>query len=117
MSDTVSTVGSSSGFATHEVYNQSGELVDYDPYRGDRALHSAVDAFDGGWAAAKIEKAAKLVGSAEVQTLARQANKLTPELVTHDRFGHRVESHRLDDEPPQRIDSRFDQNSNPTITR
>ncbi len=77
--------------ATHEVLNQAGDLADYDPYRGDRALVAAVEAFDAGWAAGKIGRAAELVGSAEVQVLARQANKVTPELVTHDRFGNRID--------------------------
>ncbi len=84
-----------SDFATHEVYNQAGDLVDYDPYGGDRALKAAVDAFDAGWASDQIHKAATLVGSAEIQGLARQANKLTPELITHDRFGHRIDEVEL----------------------
>ncbi len=77
--------------ATHEVYNQAGDLVDYNPFRGDRALTAAVTAFGAGWAEEKIDRAAQVVGSAEVQTLARQANKVTPELVSHDRFGNRVD--------------------------
>ena len=54
-----------SGFATHEVYNQAGDLVDYDPYGGDRALKAAVDAFDAGWASDQIHKAAALVGEVD----------------------------------------------------
>lgn len=84
-----------SGYATHEVYNQAGDLAEYDPYRGDLAFRAAIDVFDTGWAAEKLSRAAKLVGSAEVQSLARQANRNLPELHTHDRFGHRVDQIEL----------------------
>ncbi len=82
-------------FATHEVYNQAGDLVDFDPYGDDLALKAAVEAFSAGWASDRLYKAAAIVGSHEVQALARQANKFTPELVTHDRFGHRVDQVEL----------------------
>jgi putative acyl-CoA dehydrogenase len=84
-----------SDFATHEVYNQAGDLVDFDPYGDDLALKAAVEAFSAGWASDRLYKAAAIVGSHEVQALARQANKFTPELVTHDRFGHRVDQVEL----------------------
>ncbi len=79
------------GFQTHEVYNQPGDLADYDPFGGDRVLTAAVAAFGAEWASDRLAKAGKLIGSAEVQTLARQANRVTPELVSHDRFGNRVD--------------------------
>ena len=83
------------GFSTHDVYNQPGDLVDYDPYDSDAALKSAVAAFGGDWANDKISRAAARVGSEEVQILARQANRLPPELHTHDRFGHRIDQIEL----------------------
>ncbi|WP_420394311.1 acyl-CoA dehydrogenase family protein [Acuticoccus sp.] len=76
---------------THEVINQPGDLVGANAYADDRALTEAVEAFGGGWAADQLASTGAVVGSAEVQVLARQANKATPELVTHDRFGHRVD--------------------------
>ena len=79
------------GHATHEVYNQPGDLTDYDPFNGDRALCDAVAAFGADWAGDRLTRAAAWVGSAEVQTLARQANHHVPELHTHDRFGHRID--------------------------
>lgn len=42
------------GVATHEVYNQPGDLVGYDPYNDDVALKAAVTAFGGDWAKDRI---------------------------------------------------------------
>ena len=83
------------GVATHEVYNQPGDLVGYDPYNDDVALKAAVTAFGGDWAKDRISRAAAWVGSEAVQVLARQANRFPPELHTHDRFGHRVDQVEL----------------------
>ncbi len=91
MTESLSAAPLASSFATHEVFNQSGDLVDYDPFGGDRALMEAIEVFDAGWAKDKLAKAASLVGSRAVQQWARQANRVLPELVTHDRFGHRVD--------------------------
>jgi len=81
----------STTFETHEVYNQASDLADYNAFSGDSALVSASAAFDAGWASPQLENAGLDVGSVEVQTLARLANKHLPELITHDRFGHRVD--------------------------
>jgi putative acyl-CoA dehydrogenase len=82
---------SAGGFATHEVYNQAGDLADYNAFLGDQALSQALQVFGGGWAKDKLSNAGRIVGSTETQTRARLANKHLPELITHDRFGHRVD--------------------------
>ena len=46
-----------SNFATHEVYNQAGDLCDYDAFNGDAALVEAVSAFNAEWADDKITRA------------------------------------------------------------
>jgi putative acyl-CoA dehydrogenase len=79
------------GYATHEVLNQPPPLVDYDAYSTDPALQRIVGTFGADWAEPKLRTAGRTVGSARVQALARQANRHTPELKTHDRFGHRVD--------------------------
>ena len=79
------------GYATHEVLNQPPPLADYDAFATDRTLRSVVAAFGAEWAASRLREAGRTVGSARVQDLARQANRHTPELRTHDRFGHRVD--------------------------
>ncbi len=78
-------------YATHDVLNQPGALHGYDAFTGDRALVESTDAFGAGWADSHLAAAGALVGSEQVQHLARQANRNLPELRTHDRFGHRVD--------------------------
>ena len=83
----------STGFAaTHEVLNQSTPLVGHNLYTGDRALRDAL-AFNlpGGDESARTAFGA-LLGSESMQTHARLANVHKPELHTHDRFGHRVDT-------------------------
>ena len=79
------------GGETHEVLNQSGALVDYDAFAADVPLREAVEAFGAGWARERLSQAGLAVGSERVQMLARQANRVLPELRTHDRFGHRTD--------------------------
>lgn len=84
--------GDTSGYATHEVLNQAGALEDYNAYTEDKPLVEAVAVFGADWAAERLERTGAIVGSAKVQTLARQANRHLPELRTHDRFGNRIDS-------------------------
>jgi putative acyl-CoA dehydrogenase len=75
------------GYATHEVLNQPPPLADYDAYATDPALRRMVTTFGAEWADEKLGAAGATVGSARVQALARQANRHTPELKTHDASG------------------------------
>jgi putative acyl-CoA dehydrogenase len=79
------------GYATHEVLNQPPPLADYDAYGTDASLKTIVSAFGAAWAEPRIAIAGRTAASAHVQRLARQANRHTPELRTHDRFGNRVD--------------------------
>jgi putative acyl-CoA dehydrogenase len=79
------------GYATHEVLNQPPPLADHDAYATDRTLQRIVRAFGVEWAEPRLSETGRTVGSAHVQLLARQANRHTPELRTHDRFGNRVD--------------------------
>jgi putative acyl-CoA dehydrogenase len=85
------------GYATHEVLNQPPALADYDVYGSDPLLKSIVRTFDAQWAEPNLHDAGRVIGSAQVQELARQANRHLPELRTHDRFGNRVD--RIDFHP------------------
>lgn len=85
------------GYATHEVFNQPPPLADYDAYGSDATLQKIVAAYDAAWASDRLGRAGRTVGSAEVQELARQANRSVPELRTHDRFGNRID--RVDFHP------------------
>ena len=79
------------GYATHEVLNQPPPLADYDAYATDPTLQRIVRAFGAEWAEPRLSETGRTVGSAHVQLLARQANRHTPELRSHDRFGNRVD--------------------------
>jgi putative acyl-CoA dehydrogenase len=84
-------------YTTHEVRNQPPPLADYDAYAADPVLRSAVKTFAADWAESRLHEAGRVVGSAHVQELARQANRNLPELRTHDRFGNRID--RIDFHP------------------
>jgi putative acyl-CoA dehydrogenase len=76
---------------THDVLNQPPPLVDYDAFAADRAFVEAVERHGAAWAKDRLSEVGRLVGGERVQTLARQANRFTPELRTHDRYGHRID--------------------------
>jgi len=80
-----------SGYATHEVLNQPGDLIDFNAFLEDQALRDAVAALGAGWAEPRLRDCGARVGSGQVQALARAANRHIPELRSHDRFGHRID--------------------------
>ncbi|GAA2610473.1 acyl-CoA dehydrogenase family protein [Paractinoplanes durhamensis] len=75
---------------THEVFNQPPPLVDYD-VSADAALLAAVAREGAPWAVGDLHRLGKLAGSPEPQRWADEANRFSPRLVTHDRYGHRVD--------------------------
>ena len=75
---------------THEVFNQAPPLVDYD-VSADAALLAAVAREGAPWAVGDLHRLGKLAGTAEPQRWADEANRYEPRLVTHDRYGHRVD--------------------------
>ena len=72
--------------------NQPPPLVGVDAWAGDRILREAVEREAGGWVSARASEMGRIVGSERMQTLAAQANRFTPELRTHDRFGNRIDA-------------------------
>lgn len=79
-------------FITHEVFNQVPAIVDTNLYTGDQIFFEAVLRYDGMWAHKKLKAFGSRMGSAEVQTWARQANEFEPVLKTHDRTGRRIDT-------------------------
>jgi putative acyl-CoA dehydrogenase len=75
---------------THEVFNQPPPLVDYD-VSADAALLAGVAREGAPWAVGDLHRLGKLAGTAEPQRWADDANRFEPRLVTHDRYGHRVD--------------------------
>ncbi|HEU4348066.1 MAG TPA: acyl-CoA dehydrogenase family protein, partial [Actinoplanes sp.] len=75
---------------THEVFNQPPPLIDYD-LAADAALLEAVEREGAGWAADDLHRLGKLAGTAGPQRWADEANRYEPRLVTHDRYGQRID--------------------------
>lgn len=86
----MSTIGATA-YATHEVFNQATQLSNFDAFGGDVALKSTVRAFGLDGFSTRFAEIGHLVGSDEVQTLARDANRFGPTLESHDPLGHRVD--------------------------
>jgi putative acyl-CoA dehydrogenase len=71
--------------------NQPPPLADYDVVEHDATLSEGLVREGGGWAATELHDLGRLAGSAEVQTWARRANEFPPRLLTHDRYGDRID--------------------------
>jgi putative acyl-CoA dehydrogenase len=82
---------------THIVENQSPVLEDYNVFESDPVLSDALLREGGAWGADRARTLGGLVGGAEVLQWARDANRHTPELCTHDRAGNRID--RVDYHP------------------
>ncbi|WP_239025305.1 acyl-CoA dehydrogenase family protein [Rhodoligotrophos defluvii] len=80
-----------SGYATHEVFNQPTPLAGYNAYSDDVPLVQAMRVFGADWAEDRLKQTGALIGSERIQLLAREANRHLPELRTHDRFGNRLD--------------------------
>lgn len=77
---------------THEVFNQFGELADYDLLATDPALREALARADAGWAAPMLGDYAARMGDATTYAHAADANRHTPELQAFDSRGRRLDA-------------------------
>jgi putative acyl-CoA dehydrogenase len=76
---------------THEVTNQPPPLVGANVWTGDPVLRATVAREGGGWVDEQAASLGELVGGERMQLLAAQANRILPELRTHDRAGNRID--------------------------
>jgi len=81
--------------ATHEVFNQVPPYEGHD-VAADAALLEAVEREGAGWALEEIHEVGRLSGSAEYQQLGRLAERNQPRLLTHDRYGHKIDEVEYD---------------------
>ncbi len=90
---------------THDVTNQPPPLAGINLFDSDPTLVAALrrETGDGAgaqdiWPAhrASLRRLGGMLFSEEAQALAEQANRHPPELLTHDRYGHRVDALRFD---------------------
>ena len=77
---------------THVVANQPPALEGYDAWNDDPWLRAAAGRNGVADMAASASELGRYVGSAEAQHHATLANRYTPELRTHDRFGRRTDA-------------------------
>ncbi|HJV60483.1 MAG TPA: isovaleryl-CoA dehydrogenase [Albitalea sp.] len=78
--------------STHEVFNQAKPLADINLFETNRALRDALRFNAPSLPTAQLSELGARAGSAEMQVHARLANVHTPQLHTHDRFGHRLDT-------------------------
>lgn len=76
---------------THEVHNQPPPLEDYNLYASDTVLYEVVIRGGADWASDEINAFGQRIGSREVLKWGDLANRYSPELKTHDRFGNRID--------------------------
>ena len=77
--------------STHDVFNQSSPLVDYNAYAGDTALREAVLRHHGGNAKDALHAHGAVTGSAELIEWGFLANEFKPRFDSHDRQGRRID--------------------------
>jgi len=77
--------------ATHEVFNQPEPLAGYNLFETNRPLQDALRFNAPALDTAPLRELGALAGTAVMQAHARLANVHTPELRSHDRFGHRID--------------------------
>ncbi|WP_330454638.1 MULTISPECIES: acyl-CoA dehydrogenase family protein [unclassified Streptomyces] len=78
------------GATTHEVTNQTPPLTGHD-VADDAVLLEGLRREGAEWHTEELHRLGRLVGSAQAQEWAEQANVNEPVLRTHDRYGHRVD--------------------------
>lgn len=81
---------------THEVFNQVPPRVDLNEFTTNIPLVEAVTYYDAGWALADLNAVGRQVGTAEFQHAAERANRVEPELRTHDPHGNRIDEVEYD---------------------
>ncbi len=87
----MATVERSAGVRTHEVTNQTPPLAGYNVFEADRVMREAVRREGADWAERRISEVGEFAGSERAIELGRLANENPPKLVTHDRYGNRVD--------------------------
>jgi putative acyl-CoA dehydrogenase len=77
---------------THEVLNQPPPLEPYNAFDADPALREALGREGGSWGVDRVRDFGAACGSAEAREHSRRALRNVPRLITHDRYGNRVDA-------------------------
>jgi putative acyl-CoA dehydrogenase len=81
--------------ATHAVSNQPPPLEGHNLFTGDKALTEAIAREAPGAPHDELREVGLLAGQPEIIALGFEANRNEPELLTHDRFGNRIDEVRF----------------------
>ncbi|HEX4444295.1 MAG TPA: acyl-CoA dehydrogenase family protein [Galbitalea sp.] len=81
---------------THDVFNQVPRRVGLDEFTENLPLVEAVATYDAAWAIDALTDVGLHVGSEVFQNDADRANRIEPELHTHDRYGNRIDEVEYD---------------------
>jgi putative acyl-CoA dehydrogenase len=76
---------------THEVFNQAPPLENYNVFGEDRPLVEALRREGAGWAEDRALAIGEIAGRTQTIRWGEDANRYTPVLRTHDRFGNRID--------------------------
>ncbi len=79
-----------------DVLNQPPSLAPIDLLEADLALCEGVEREGGGWGLPDIREAGVVAGSVEALEHGRRAERNEPRLLTHDRYGNRIDQVDLD---------------------
>ena len=79
-----------------DILNQSVPFEDVDLLAADVPLQEALEREGAGWAVDRVRDCGLVAGSAEAQEHGRRAERNAPRLLSHDRFGHRIDAVDLD---------------------
>ncbi len=79
-----------------EVLNQPPLLQPIDLFESDLALAEALEREGGGWGRDAVHEVGLVAGSREALEHGRRAERNEPRLVTHDRYGNRIDQVELD---------------------
>jgi putative acyl-CoA dehydrogenase len=81
---------------THEVLNQAPPIVPYNVFDADLALREALEREGGGWGVDRCRDTGELAGREESLIHAERCERNLPRLLTHDRYGRRIDRVELD---------------------
>jgi putative acyl-CoA dehydrogenase len=81
---------------THEVFNQVPPRVGVDEFALNIPLVEAVSTYNAGWAVDQLSRVGIHVGTEAFQHDADRANRIEPELHTHDAQGNRIDEVEYD---------------------
>jgi putative acyl-CoA dehydrogenase len=79
-----------------EVSNQAVPFEDVDYFEADVPLREGLEREGAGWAVDRVRDCGVAAGSAEAQEHGRRAERNEPRLLTHDRYGRRIDQVDLD---------------------